>query len=216
MLRLAIFHIFAIALAFSRTVWGVPITDGKNLVARGGTCLVGCTAGTETFGTLTELRDDLEPKLQALDDCYTSGTDPTNVMNEIMVLFNTAGSKIRNLPIDMTGQLNGKASDIIDLWTAILTILAEHFDKWNHKSNLRSRGIGDIFAGLSAQVAAAVAAAQGALTGALGGLQTLGSQILDASKPHWEQLLEQLLGQGLNVLGSLSETINNIHGSITG
>ncbi|CAF4995830.1 unnamed protein product, partial [Rotaria sp. Silwood1] len=43
-----------------------------------------------------------------------------------------------------------------------------------------------------------------------------GAQILDASKPHLQQLQEQLVGHGLNVLGSLSETINNLHGSITG
>ena len=69
---------------------------------------------------------------------------------------------------------------------------------------------------ISESIATAVTAAQGALTGALGGLQQLGSQILDASKPHWEQLQEQLVGHGLNVLGSLSETINNVHGSIVG
>jgi hypothetical protein len=69
---------------------------------------------------------------------------------------------------------------------------------------------------ITASVGTAVTAAQGALTGALGGLTAIGSQILDASKPHWEQLQEQLVGHGLNVLGSLSETINNVHGSITG
>jgi len=69
---------------------------------------------------------------------------------------------------------------------------------------------------LSAQVGAAVTAAQGALSGALGGLSALGSQLLDASKPHWEQLQEQLVGHGLNVLGSIAESINNAHGAIVG
>jgi hypothetical protein len=69
---------------------------------------------------------------------------------------------------------------------------------------------------LSQQIGAAVSAAQGALSGALGGLSALGSQILDASKPHFEQLQEQLIGHGLNVLGSLAETINNVHGSVVG
>jgi len=78
------------------------------------------------------------------------------------------------------------------------------------------RAIGDLFAGLQQQISAAVTAAQGALSGALGNLAALGSGILDASKPHWEQLQEQLVGHGLNVLGSLSETINNLHGSVTG
>jgi len=81
---------------------------------------------------------------------------------------------------------------------------------------LGGRGISDIFASLSQQISGAVTAAQGALSGALGNLSALGSNLVDASKPHWEQLQEQLVGHGLNVLGSLSETINNLHGSITG
>ena len=73
-----------------------------------------------------------------------------------------------------------------------------------------------LFVALSEQIGAAVSAAQGALSGAIGSLSALGSDILDASKPHWEQLQEQLVGHGLNVLGSISETINNLHGTITG
>ena len=98
-----------------------------------------------------------------------------------------------------------------------------------------SRAIGDVFAceylmgvsmpliqscpffvALSQQIAAAVAAAQGALSGTLTNLTALGSSLVDASKPHLAQLQEQIVGHGLNVLGSLSETINNLHGSITG
>jgi len=79
-----------------------------------------------------------------------------------------------------------------------------------------SRFIGGLFDSISQQIGAAVTAAQGALTGALSNLQALGSSIIDASKPHWEQLQEQLVGHGLNALGSLSETINNFHGSIAG
>jgi len=79
-----------------------------------------------------------------------------------------------------------------------------------------SRGFGDILAALQGHISTAVTAAQGALGGALGNLSALGSSLIDASKPHWEQLQEQLLGHGLNVLGSISETINNVHGSIGG
>eukprot|EP00178_Gracilaria_changii_P005725 TRINITY_DN1957_c0_g1_i1.p1 TRINITY_DN1957_c0_g1~~TRINITY_DN1957_c0_g1_i1.p1 ORF type:complete len:245 (-),score=52.48 TRINITY_DN1957_c0_g1_i1:94-732(-) len=79
-----------------------------------------------------------------------------------------------------------------------------------------SRGISDIFASLQEQLGAAVTAAQGAISGAIDNLANLGSNILDSSKPHWEQLQEQLVGHGLNALGSISETINNLHGSITG
>ena len=69
---------------------------------------------------------------------------------------------------------------------------------------------------LSEQINSAVTAAQGALAGAWENLSALGSNIVDASKPHWEQLQEQLINHGLNALGSISETINNLHGSITG
>ena len=58
--------------------------------------------------------------------------------------------------------------------------------------------------------------AQTALQGALGQLAAIGTGLLDASKPHFQQLQEQLIGHGLNALGSLSETINNLHGSVTG
>jgi len=78
-----------------------------------------------------------------------------------------------------------------------------------------SRAIGDLFVGLQQQLNVAVQAAQNALQGAIGNIVSLGSNLLDASKPHWEQLQEQLVGHGLNVLGSISETISNLHGSIT-
>ena len=74
----------------------------------------------------------------------------------------------------------------------------------------------DFVVDLQQQISGAVTAAQGALSGALSNISALGSSLLDASKPHWEQLQEQLVGHGLNVLGSLSETISNVHGSITG
>ncbi|CAF4408564.1 unnamed protein product, partial [Rotaria magnacalcarata] len=70
--------------------------------------------------------------------------------------------------------------------------------------------------GLSQQFSTLVGNAQTALQGALGQLAAIGSGIVDASKPHLQQLQEQLIGHGLNALGSLSETINNLHGSITG
>ncbi|CAF1541115.1 unnamed protein product, partial [Rotaria sordida] len=69
---------------------------------------------------------------------------------------------------------------------------------------------------LSNQFATIFNAAQAAVSGVVGNIVQVGSGILDASKPHWEQLQEQLVGHGVNVLGSLSETINNLHGTITG
>ncbi|CUA68635.1 hypothetical protein RSOLAG22IIIB_08013 [Rhizoctonia solani] len=210
MLRLAIFHIFAIALAFSTIVWGVPITEGKNLVARGGTCLVGCNTGTQISGTLVGLRRDLEEKFKALDDCYISGANPTKVMNEMTVLFNNAGSKIRNLPIDMTGQLNGKGLDIINQWHGILTDLDQHFNKWGNKSNLSSRAIGDIFARLSAQAGTTVTATQSSLSDALESIQTSLSETFSAAGTQLLQVFQQLLQQ------ALGQTLSAIEGVIGG
>jgi len=79
-----------------------------------------------------------------------------------------------------------------------------------------SRGFGDIFAGLSAQIAQIVETGQNALNGLVGNLSSVVSGVLDASKPHWEQLQDQLMGHGLNVLNSLGQTINDLHGTITG
>jgi len=79
-----------------------------------------------------------------------------------------------------------------------------------------SRGLNDIFAGLQAQLTGAVQVAQGVLSSTLSNLASLGQNLVETSKPHWEQLQEQLVGHGLNVLGSISESVNNLHGSITG
>ncbi|KAF8759115.1 hypothetical protein RHS01_02895 [Rhizoctonia solani] len=49
MIRSPLARILAIAfvvLSFSMLVWGAPVEAGKNLLARGGTCSVGCTTGT--------------------------------------------------------------------------------------------------------------------------------------------------------------------------
>jgi len=131
----------------------------------------------------------------------------------------------------LSGLIGGRASinlgeifrDFVSQLTKPVTELGQHFLNQGLAAVLGglgslggSRGFGDIFAGLQQQIAAAAAVAQGALSGVLGNLQTLGSNLLDASKPHWTNLQEQLVGHGLNVLGSLSETISNVHGAITG
>ncbi|CAE7138358.1 unnamed protein product [Rhizoctonia solani] len=218
MLRDYIFRLFAITFMLSAVVWGAPVEASKSLVTRsGGTCFIGCTTGTKIFETLTGLNGSLHSKLAELDDCYTTGTDPTNVMNNITALFDGASTRMSDLPGDLTGQLNGKGPDILNLWIDILTALVKHSAQWNNESSLNARGIsGDIFAALYEQITTAVASAQAMLMDALGNLQNLGSQLLDASKPHLEQLQEQLVGHGLNVLGSISETINNLLGSIMG
>jgi len=79
-----------------------------------------------------------------------------------------------------------------------------------------SRIFGDIFATLSNQISALVSAGQSALSGIVGNITSIATGVLDASKPHWEQLQEQLVGHGLNMLNTLGNTINDVHGSITG
>jgi hypothetical protein len=113
--------------------------------------------------------------------------------------------------------------NFINSITPALTGLGQHFLNQGLAAvlgglgNLGGRGVFDsIFGSLGTQLQDLMGNAQTAITGVLGGLQTLGSNLLDAAQPHWEQLQEQLIGHGLNVLGSLSETINNLHGSITG
>jgi len=81
-------------------------------------------------------------------------------------------------------------------------------------------GIKDILGGVKEQVATAVQAAQSTVQGVVGGIvgniKDIKDNTVEASKPHIQNLKDQLLGHGLNVLGSLSETVSNVHGSITG
>jgi len=128
----------------------------------------------------------------------------------------------------ITSSIGGRAelnlstlfNDFLASITPAITGLGQHFLNQGLSAVLGAiggrAGFGDIFANLSAQIAGLVGTAQETLAGVLGNIQQLGSSLLDASKPHWEQLQEQLVGHGLNALGSLSETINNLHGSITG
>ncbi|UJR17475.1 hypothetical protein I4U23_004370 [Adineta vaga] len=157
-----------------------------------------------------------------------------DLFNDIIVNFKPileqlAGQALSQVLGSLSGILGGARVDFGaifgEFWNGIstqVTELGQHFLNQGLAAvlgglgSLGSRGISDIFSSISANIATAVAGAQSALSGALGGLQTLGSQILNASKPHLEQLQEQLLGHGLSVLGSLSETINNVHGTIVG
>jgi len=82
--------------------------------------------------------------------------------------------------------------------------------------SLGGRGLGDIIGQLQAQLAGIIGNTQTAITSVVAGLTQTAAGILESAKPHWDQLQGQLVGHGLNVLGSLSETINNLHGEITG
>ncbi|CCO36179.1 hypothetical protein RSOLAG1IB_11755 [Rhizoctonia solani AG-1 IB] len=184
--------ILSVVLAFGILVCGSPVLTEKRLVS--------VTTNQLTHDILNELKSDLSEQYSKIDAHRANGTDATEDARKIVQLFNSAATRMNALPKSTTCQPNDKCSEIVDLWDQILIDLLKCAKAQSH----RTRAIGDIFGGLSAQVGAAVTAAQGALTGALGGLQALGSQILNASKPHWEQLQEQLVGHGLNVLGFLS------------
>jgi len=131
----------------------------------------------------------------------------------------------------LSGLIGGRASidvgaifrDFLKQITEPVAALGQHFLNQGLAAVLGglgslggSRGFGDILATLQQHIATATTAAQGALSGVLGNLQALGSNLLDATKPHFANLQEQLIGHGLNVLGSISESINNVHGAITG
>jgi len=112
-----------------------------------------------------------------------------------------------------------------DFWNQIsgaVTGIGQHFLNQGLSAvlgglgGLGGRGFGDIFANLSNQISGLVSVGQNALSGILGNVSSIVSGVLDASKPHWEQLQEQLVGHGLNVLNTLGQTINDMHGSITG
>ncbi|CAF1688419.1 unnamed protein product, partial [Adineta ricciae] len=140
--------------------------------------------------------------------------DFNDIVNQFKpILEQLAGQALSQVLGSLSGIFGGSRIDLgsifQDFWSGIstqVTELGQHFLNQGLAAvlgglgSLGSRGISDIFASISQSIGTAVTAAQGALSGALGGLQQLGSQILDASKPHWEQLQEQLVGHGLNVL----------------
>ncbi|CAF1466565.1 unnamed protein product [Rotaria sordida] len=162
-----------------------------------------------------------------------------NIQSLINAALGTLTGVLNNAAAQALGQLNGLLSNVsglfgggrgIDLGNIFseflqsiqgaATGLGQHLLNQGLAAVLGglggARAFNDIFASLSQQFANIVGTAQAAISGVVGNIVQVGSGLLDASKPHWEQLQEQLVGHGLNVLGSLSETINNLHGTITG
>jgi len=109
--------------------------------------------------------------------------------------------------------------DFLAQITPAITGMGQHFLNQGLSAVLGAIGggriFGDLLSSLSSQISGLVGQAQGMLSGILGNVQGLVGQVIDASKPHWESLQEQLVGHGLNVLNSLGNTINDLHGSIT-
>ncbi|KAG8769505.1 hypothetical protein FRC12_004913 [Ceratobasidium sp. 428] len=133
------FFAFALLfLAFSMLVYAAPAalvaSEGKDLLARGGTCTVGCTTGNQVVDILVKLKADIAIKLDLLDGCYDDGTDPSGVIADIVVLINAAVALILALPKDLLGLLNGKILVIVNLCVSIVITIATHCAKWSDKA----------------------------------------------------------------------------------
>jgi len=111
-------------------------------------------------------------------------------------------------------------ADFVNSVKPAITGLGQHFLNQGLSAVLGGltggRIFGDLLSSLSAQISTYVALGQQALSGIIGNVTTIASSVLDASKPHWEGLQEQLVGHGLNVLSTLGNTINDLHGSVVG
>ncbi|KAF8682975.1 hypothetical protein RHS04_02645 [Rhizoctonia solani] len=165
MIRSPLARILAIAfvvLSFSMLVWGAPVEAGKNLLARGGTCSVGCTTGNQVVDILVRLKADIAIKLDLLDACYNNGTDPAGIIADIVVLINAAVVLILALPKDLLGLLNGKILIIVNLCVSIVIDIALHCGKWSDKPNF------DVFLGLIVVIDVALKGLLSACGGLLG------------------------------------------------
>ncbi|KAG8719927.1 hypothetical protein FRC08_001648 [Ceratobasidium sp. 394] len=103
------------------------------LVARGGTCSLDCTTGTDTVNILVKLQADVNVQLGHLDECLDNKTDPTEVILKIVALINVAVEAILKLKVDLTGLLNLKITVIVNLLVSILVGIATHCGKWVDK-----------------------------------------------------------------------------------
>ncbi|QRW00525.1 hypothetical protein RhiJN_28543 [Ceratobasidium sp. AG-Ba] len=135
--RVARLFAFALVLlSFALLVCAAPapiIKDtASGLVARGGTCTVGCTTGNQVVDILVKLKADIAIKLDLLDGCYDNGTDPAGIIAEIAALINAAVVLILALPKDLLGLLNGKIFIIVNLCVSIT--IATHCAKWSDKA----------------------------------------------------------------------------------
>ncbi|KAG8718210.1 hypothetical protein FRC09_013003 [Ceratobasidium sp. 395] len=137
--RTRFFGFALLFLAFSMLVYAAPAalvaSEGKGLLARGGTCTTGCTTGTDVVAILIKLLADIKVKLALLDGCYNDGTDPTGIIADIVALINAAVALILALPKDLLGLLNGKLTVIVNLCVSIVIEIATHCVKWSDKPN---------------------------------------------------------------------------------
>ncbi|QRW27116.1 hypothetical protein RhiXN_01711 [Rhizoctonia solani] len=165
MIRSPLARILAIAfvvLSFSMLVWGAPVEAGKNLLARGGTCSVGCTTGNQVVDILVRLKADIAIKLDllALRCLLQHGTDPAGIVADIVVLINAAVVLILACLRTCLGLLNGKISSFVNLCVSIVIDIASHCGKWSDKPN---------FDGLLSACGGLLGTILGLIAGLLGG-----------------------------------------------
>ncbi|KAG8741644.1 hypothetical protein FRC10_002608 [Ceratobasidium sp. 414] len=122
-----------------------------NLVARGGTCVLGCTTGSDTVDILLKLQADVGVHLDLLDKCLDDKTDPTDVILKIEALIKVAVSAILALKVDLTGLLNGQITVIVNLLVSIIIAIATHCGKWVDKGASLHISI-DVFLALCAKL----------------------------------------------------------------
>ncbi|KAF8610411.1 hypothetical protein BDV93DRAFT_540201 [Ceratobasidium sp. AG-I] len=139
MFRSKIARLFALVfvlLSFSLLISAAPapIPTDADLVARGGTCTVGCHTGTDAYNILVKLKADLAIKLNLLDGCYGSGADPSGIIADIAALITAAAALIAGLEKDLLGLLNGKILLIVNLCVSIVITVATHCAKWSDKA----------------------------------------------------------------------------------
>ncbi|KDN51587.1 hypothetical protein RSAG8_00132, partial [Rhizoctonia solani AG-8 WAC10335] len=175
MIRSPLARLLAIAfvlLAFTMVVWSAPVETGKNLIARGGNCTIGCTTGNQMLAILLKLKADIDVKLDLLDACYNNGTDPAGIVADIVALINAAVILIVALPKDLLGLLNGKTTVIVNLCVSIVVNIASHCGKWSDKPNY------DAFLTLIVVIDVALKALLSATCGLLGTLLGLIASLL--------------------------------------
>ncbi|QRW17459.1 hypothetical protein RhiXN_05461 [Rhizoctonia solani] len=69
-------------LGFNVPALAAPVHLDKSLTGRGGTQVLGYTAGTNTFSALTKPNTDLQPEHQGLGHYYANGANPTILLED--------------------------------------------------------------------------------------------------------------------------------------
>ncbi|KAG8685217.1 hypothetical protein FRC11_010932 [Ceratobasidium sp. 423] len=175
MMRSPLARLLAIAfvmLSFSMIAWTAPVEVGKNLIARGGTCSLGCPTGNQVVDILIKLKANIKLKLDLLDACYNNGTDPAGIIADIVVLINAAVDLILAEPKDLLGLLNGKIIVIVNLCVSIVVDIASHCGMWSDKPNF------DVFLTLIAAIDVALKGLLSAVCGLLGTILALLASLL--------------------------------------